>query len=105
MIILIGLAISLVVFLVLFWFFSSTKHLKPSLPPQQLNKAFTISSKDIENIAGDNVLTTQLDLARAYIETDRKSLAKSILTNVLVQGSADQKQEAKRLLANLQMLF
>lgn len=105
MIILTGLGASLVVFFVFFWFFSNTntKSLKAVAAEQarQASKTFTISSKDIETIAGDDVLTTQLDLARAYIETDRKKLAKSILSNVLDQGNLEQKQEAKRLLAAL----
>lgn len=55
----------------------------------------------IESIAGDDVLATQLDLARAYVETGRKQLAKAILESVLVQGSANQQQEAQQLLSSL----
>src|SRR5580692_8604577 len=103
MIILIGLGISLAVFLVLFWFFSNPgKHpLAAEEEARQSSKTFTISSKDIETISGDNVLATQLDLARAYLETERKNLAKSILNNVLQHGSEEQRQEAKRLLGSL----
>ncbi len=111
MIILIGLGCSLFVFFVLFWVFSSTPSKRDGAPipvaalaalsPSKTSLAFTISSKDIEPIAGEDVLRTQLDLARAYLETDRKNLAKSILHNVIEQGSFEQKQEANRLLANL----
>ena len=56
---------------------------------------------DISAIAGDDRLATQLDLARAYIETDKHLLAKNILSLVLAQGSAVQQQEAQQLLSNL----
>lgn len=104
MILLIGAAISLLVFLMLLWVFSSSKR---SLEQQKAvaiqvstsrQKSFTISSKDIETIAGDDVLTTQLDLARAYIETGRKNLARNILNNVMQHGTSEQKLEARRLL-------
>ena len=57
-----------------------------------------IVSKDFSAIAGDNVFATQLDLARAYIETGKKVLATNILHDVLAQGSYSQKQEAAQLL-------
>jgi len=107
MILIIGAIISLLVFLILFWFYSSAEHAhkkKLAEQTQAASKHFTISSKDIETIAGEDVITTQLDLARAYIETDRKSLAKNILNNVLKQGNAEQREEAKRLLLNLQVV-
>lgn len=58
----------------------------------------TISSKDIHAIAGNDVVATQLDLARAYIETGRKQLAKKILQFTLEQGTSLQQEEANRLL-------
>src|SRR5579863_8564978 len=99
MIILMGLAVSLAVFLVSFWFFSNPRRSSLERPEAalQAQKSFTISSKDIETISGDNLLSTQLDLARAYLEKDRKKLAKNILHNVLQQGSEEQRQEAQRL--------
>jgi FimV-like protein len=104
MIILIGFGVSLAVFLVMFWFFTNPgKHpLAAADEAKHAPKTFTISSKDIETISGDNVLTTQLDLARAYLETERKNLAKSILNNVLQHGSEEQRQEAQRMLGDLQ---
>src|SRR3990167_4505749 len=103
MIILFGFSFTIITFLVLFWFFSKADN---SLKKQEAivsvavnsEKKFTISSKDIETIAGDDIMVTQLDLARAYLETDRKNLAKSILNNVIMHGAALQKQEAKILL-------
>ena len=62
-------------------------------------KRLTISSRDIRAIAGEDVISTQLDLARAYIESGRKKLAKKILEHVMHQGSDTQQQEAKSLMA------
>jgi FimV-like protein len=62
----------------------------------------TLSSKDIEMVAGDDVVTTQLDLARAYMEMGKKNLAKSILYHVSKQGQPDQQQEARRLISTLE---
>lgn len=52
-------------------------------------------------IAGEDKLATQLDLARAYIETGKTQLAKKILLFVLEKGALPQQQEAKRLLGIL----
>lgn len=49
-------------------------------------------------IAGDDIITTQLDLARAYLETGRKQLAKEILEYVMQQGNNKQQQEAQQLM-------
>lgn len=55
-------------------------------------------NKDIAAIAGDNLIATQLDLARAYIELNQKNKAKKILNNVAKQGSHAQQKEARMLL-------
>ncbi|OGT53290.1 MAG: hypothetical protein A3E84_01595 [Gammaproteobacteria bacterium RIFCSPHIGHO2_12_FULL_42_13] len=60
--------------------------------------ALTISSKDINAIAGEDSIATQLDLARAYIEAGRKQLARKMLDHVVEQGTAMQQQEAEHLL-------
>ena len=44
---------------------------------------------------------TKLDLARAYIDMGDPEGARSILDEVLKEGSAVQKQEAERLVASL----
>lgn len=74
-------------------------------PPQETiakhsisQTGITITSSDISAIAGEDVLATQLDLARAYIETGRKQLAKKILEYVVQQGSDAQRSEARILL-------
>lgn len=109
MILLVGVFISLLIFFVFFLLFSNTRR---SLEKQKAvaiqvssdhRKSFSISSKDIETIAGDDVFTTQLNLARAYIETGRKNLAINILNNVILQGAPDQKFEAKRLIESAKL--
>jgi FimV-like protein len=55
--------------------------------------------EDLSAIAGDDVLATQLDLARAYIETDKKAIAKKILDEVMRQGTLPQRKEAQHLLS------
>ncbi|MGH8262162.1 MAG: FimV/HubP family polar landmark protein, partial [Steroidobacteraceae bacterium] len=44
---------------------------------------------------------TKLDLARAYMDMGDPEGARSILEEVLTEGSASQKQEAQRLIASL----
>ena len=58
-------------------------------------------AKDLTAIAGDDVFATQLDLARAYIETGSGKLARAILQRVLKQGGKADQQEAQRLLSTL----
>lgn len=60
-----------------------------------------VSMRDMEAIAGDDLLATQLDLARAYLESDKKQFAKKILEQVLEQGSATQQMEARQLLSHI----
>lgn len=80
---------------------------KPSLrivPAPQENKKsspITITSQDIRAIAGDDVITTQLDLARAYIEIGKKKLAKKILDHVMQHGNVNQQQAAQHLMMAL----
>ncbi|MFZ2315163.1 MAG: FimV/HubP family polar landmark protein [Gammaproteobacteria bacterium] len=54
---------------------------------------------DMTAIAGDDVLTTQLDLAKAFIETNKPKAARGILKKVAKRGSVAQKAEAKQLLS------
>jgi FimV-like protein len=60
-----------------------------------------ITSQDIKAIAGDNVMATQLDLARAYIEIDKKNLAKKILNHVILNGDSTQQQQAQELIEKI----
>ena len=63
--------------------------------------AHVITSHDIRAIAGEDVISTQLDLARAYIEIGKKQLAQKILDHAIKQGNLIQRQEAHQLLKNL----
>lgn len=77
---------------------------EPTVKKQQKSaaQAITITSQDISAIAGDDVMATQLDLARAYIESGRKILAKRILEHVAEFGKIAQQREAQNLLTFLQ---
>jgi FimV-like protein len=65
------------------------------------NPPVVITSQDIKAIAGDDIMSTQLDLARAYIELNKFGLAKKILEHVLENGNTAQQQAATQLLASL----
>jgi FimV-like protein len=54
--------------------------------------------EDLTSIAGDDLIATQLDLARAYIETNQKQQAVLILQMIMMQGTNDQQEEAKELM-------
>jgi FimV-like protein len=60
-----------------------------------------ITSRDIRAIAGENIMATQLDLARAYIEIGKKTLAKKILNHVVKNGNTEDQKYAKQLLVHL----
>ncbi len=64
------------------------------------------SSSEVDFDLGDEPFTlsevgTKLDLARAYVDMGDPEGARSILDEVLKEGSAEQKQEAERLMASL----
>jgi len=67
----------------------------------KINAKNTFNHKDVESIAGDNIIATQLDLARAYIEMGKNNLAKNMLYQIKKQGTVEQKQQAKKLLESL----
>ncbi len=71
---------------------------EPSIKP---TTKLVVTSQDISAIAGDDVISTQLDLARAYIETGKTQLAKKILEYVEVHGDIVQQDEAQRLLGHI----
>lgn len=60
-----------------------------------------VTSRDIRAISGENVILTQLDLARAYIEVGKLRLAKQILDHVIQHGEANQQAIAYQLLSRL----
>jgi len=75
------------------------KIIQESKPIKQ--PAFVITSQDIKAIAGEDMIATQLDLARAYIEIDKKKLAKKILEHVAQNGNSGQQLAAYQLMTNL----
>jgi len=54
---------------------------------------------DLSAIAGEDLIATQMDLARAYIETGKQQPAIAILSTIIKQGSPTQQEEARTLLA------
>lgn len=52
-------------------------------------------------ITDDDVFSSDLDLARVYIEMDDISEALDILKKVLLNGSTSQQAEAKQILTQL----
>lgn len=75
---------------------------KKIIAQQSASKAsIALTSQDIKAIAGDNVMATQLDLARAYVEMGKKILAKKILQHVVEHGDIIQQQEANELISAL----
>ena len=58
-------------------------------------------SPDVHAIAGEDPVSTQLDLARAYIESGKNQLAKIILESVAETGCAEHQEEAQRLLSSI----
>lgn len=87
------------VFVGLFLILINTRKPKaPSQNPILTKSSIMITSQDIKAIAGDDVLSTQLDLARAYIEMGKKQLAKKILDHVAKNGNDKQQQEAHGLI-------
>lgn len=59
------------------------------------------AANDVTDIAGEDPMATQLDLARAYIETGKKQFAKIILAAVIREGNAAHQEEAQRLLSSI----
>lgn len=81
----IGIGCFVLFLLGLYWIFKNDSH-----PPDVIT--------DFSTIAGEDIIATQLDLARAYIETNNKPMAKNILKTVIYQGNPSQKEEARSLL-------
>jgi FimV-like protein len=69
--------------------------------PLQTANLTKLDPKDIDAIAGDDVISTQLDLAKAYIEMNQKKIAKEMLNTIIKMGSSHQKSEARLLIQTL----
>ncbi|MHB1947734.1 MAG: FimV/HubP family polar landmark protein [Gammaproteobacteria bacterium] len=101
-ILIVSITIATTLFLLIFAFSKTKKPAKAS-ELKDSKPSTVITSHDIKAIAGEDVMSTQLDLARAYIEMDKKQLAKKILDHVCDHGDHLQMQEAKRLMAALEL--
>ena len=56
---------------------------------------------DLETLSGEDLISSKLDLATAYISMEDKFAARVLLDEVIAQGSEEQRQEAKKLLKKL----
>ena len=81
----------------------------PAAPPApvQSTPAFAAndqidSGDELDFLADADETSTKLDLARAYIDMGDRDGAKDILDEVLIEGSDNQKQEARDLLNRLE---
>ncbi len=61
----------------------------------------TATSDDADVFGGGDEISTKLDLAQAYIEMGDGEGARSMLDEVVVQGNAQQKQQAESLLSRI----
>ena len=70
-----------------------------SMPqPTMDDMAFDTAESEDLDIGGGDEVGTKLDLAKAYIDMGDPDGARSILDEVMAEGSASQKQEAQALL-------
>ncbi|MCE3237989.1 MAG: hypothetical protein K0R24_970 [Gammaproteobacteria bacterium] len=89
---------------VFFIYFKKKKliKIKPKPTPTPIQKStVVITSQDIKAIAGEDMMATQLDLARAYIEIGKVRLAKKILDHVAQHGNSGQQRVAHQLMTTL----
>src|SRR5262249_1264011 len=54
-----------------------------------------------EFFAGEDTISTRLDLARAYLDMGDPEGARSMLDEVLAEGNTAQKDEARKLLSEI----
>jgi FimV-like protein len=93
--------ISLISFLFIFFMRDRRPSLPVSAPAISPPSPFVITSHDIKAIAGDHVMTTQLDLARGFIEIGKTALAEKILKHVLEKGDPEHRVLAQKLMMYL----
>lgn len=96
---------SILLFSIFLLIYFRSKKIKKMIPPSipiQLSSSIVVTSQDIRAIAGDDMMATQLDLARAYIEMGKKKLAKKMLEHVIAKGDLAQQQQANRLIVTIE---
>lgn len=71
--------------------------------PRKVSEKTILSEtlNDVHAISGEDPVATQLDLAKAYIESDKGPLAKIILSAVIRDGHSPYQEEAQRLLRSI----
>ncbi|PFG08901.1 FimV/HubP family polar landmark protein [Marinobacter sp. LV10MA510-1] len=69
--------------------------------PQTIDESDLGDDDDFDFLAGTDEAATKLDLAQAYVEMGDIDGARDILMEVELEGTAEQKAEAKELLKNL----
>jgi FimV-like protein len=80
------------------WIFRS-KPAKDKVIPEMIRQEKTVKKSNKYNyISGEDIITTKLDLARAYVDMGDYTNARDILESVAKEGDAGQKSEAKLLL-------
>jgi pilus assembly protein FimV len=69
--------------------------------PRVLNESDLGGNDDFDFLTGTDEAATKLDLAQAYVEMGDVDGARDMLMEVELEGTAEQKAEAKELLNNL----
>jgi pilus assembly protein FimV len=72
-----------------------------SVPTLETPSASAPAAADAGFFDGDDAVGTKLDLARAYLDMGDPEGARSMLQEVIAEGSDAQQQEARRLLAEI----
>jgi len=57
---------------------------------------------DVSAMAGEDVVMAQLDLARAFLGMGKRDEAKSLLEKIRKQGTQTQREDARRLMEEIQ---
>lgn len=77
---------------------SDTPSRKQKHRPEKITPS---SVSDVSAISAEDPIATQLDLAKAYIESGKNPLARIILNTVIKNGHAAYQEEAQRLLSSI----
>ncbi|EKD70601.1 MAG: hypothetical protein ACD_46C00484G0019 [uncultured bacterium] len=97
----IGTSCILIFVIGIYWIFKKPANSTAQQPIEHdstLSGQEKIINTDLTAISGDDVVGTQLDLARAFIEIENKQSAKKILEQVVLEGNTEQQDEARFLL-------
>ena len=70
-------------------------------PPEPVDEPTGNATLAVEDFPGEDAIGTKLDLARAYLDMGDPEGARSMLEEVVAEGSDEQKAEAQRLIADM----